>query len=167
MSPYRRGMPLGGGIELARPFSNILCYFPLLFWGPKMSKYDFFKWNLEWPSDVQIMYTKLSQGQFICVLSISKLRMTISHEELAKIDIYGQNSSNPGHCRVSCTKSVHKTPKYRFRLQKGVKNKIWKLKNILWPKVVYRNILYFCEKPHSFGYFCHFRFFSKDLCIKW
>ena len=24
-------------------FSNILCYFPLLFWGPKMSKYDFFQ----------------------------------------------------------------------------------------------------------------------------
>ena len=28
-------------------FSNILCYFPLLFWGPKMSKYDF----LLWPSN--------------------------------------------------------------------------------------------------------------------
>ena len=82
-------------------FSNILCYFPLLFWGPKMSKYDFFKWNLEWPPDVQIMYTKLSQGQFICVLSISKLRMTISHEELAKIDIYVQNTSNDPLCRVS------------------------------------------------------------------
>ena len=66
-----------------------------------MSKYDFFKWNLEWPSDVQIMYTKLSQGQFICVLSISKLRMTISHEELAKIDIYGQNTSNADRCPVS------------------------------------------------------------------
>ena len=61
----------------------------------------FFKWNLEWPSDVQIMYTKLSQGQFICVLSISKLRMTISHEELAKIDIYGQNTSNDPLCPVS------------------------------------------------------------------
>ena len=33
---------------------------------------------------VQIMYTKLFQGQFICVLSISKLRMTVSHD-LAKI----------------------------------------------------------------------------------
>lgn len=40
-------------------FSNILCYFPLLFWGPKMSKYDFFQTSLEWPPDVQIMYPKL------------------------------------------------------------------------------------------------------------
>ena len=61
----------------------------------------FSKWKQEWPRDVQIMYTKFSQGQFICVLSISKLRMTISHEELAKIDIYGQNTSNPVDCRVS------------------------------------------------------------------
>ena len=69
--------------------------------GPKWANMFFFKWNLEWPPDVQIMYTKLSQGQFICVLSISKLRMTISHEELAKIDIYGQNTSNPLGCPVS------------------------------------------------------------------
>ena len=40
-------------------FSNILCYFPLLFWGPKMSKYDFFQMSPEWPPDVQIMYPKL------------------------------------------------------------------------------------------------------------
>ena len=40
-------------------FSNILRNFPLLFWGPKMSKYDFFQTNLEWPPDVKIMYSKL------------------------------------------------------------------------------------------------------------
>ena len=56
----------------------------------------FFKWNLEWPSDVQIMYTKLSQGQFICVLSISKLRMTISHD-LATISSYNRQNAQKRH----------------------------------------------------------------------
>ena len=34
-----------------------------------------------------------------------------------------------------------KTQKYRFRLQKEVKIKIWRWKNIFWPKVVYWIIL--------------------------
>ena len=59
------------------------------------------------------------------------------------------------------------TQKYRFWLQKGVKNKIWKIQNFSRPQIVYWNILYFCEKPHSFRYFLDFRLFGKDLCIKW
>ena len=35
------------------------------------------------------------------------------------------------------------------------------------PQVVYWNILYFCQKPHSFRHFLNFRFFGKDLGIKW
>ena len=74
-------------------FSDFRIFYAIFLYcseGPKWANMIFFKWNLEWPSDVQIMYTKLSQGQFICVLSISKLRITISHD-LAKISRYIQH----------------------------------------------------------------------------
>ena len=65
-------------------FSNILCYFPLLFWEPKMSKYDFFQLIVESPLGVQKMCCKLLGGSFTSPLSISKLRIIISHD-LTKI----------------------------------------------------------------------------------